>query len=204
MLDSERRDPLLYHITHLDNLPAIAQQGGLWAKAHLPADALQADLADPNIQDRRHSFLVPGTEGRCLHDYVPFYFCPKSPMLYRRKEHQREIVYLVSRPSHCVAQRLEWLFTDSHAVTALARYSRDLADLVRLDWLAIESGVWGGSANQEVRRRKQAEWLVYRFVPLDAIAGLAALTPEASRQASECLQREGISKTCITMPSWYY
>ncbi|MCB9495966.1 MAG: DUF4433 domain-containing protein [Fibrobacteria bacterium] len=197
-------DPLLYHITHLDNLPAIVRQGGLWAKGHLPEGLQQTDLADPNIQDRRHALPVPGANGRCLHDYVPFYFCPKSPMLYRRRDHQRRIVYLVTRPSLCVAQGLDWVFTDSHAVTMLARFTRNRSDLERLDWDAIHSDSWGGEENQEIRRCKQAEWLVYRFVPLGVIAGLAAMTPEATDHASNCLQVEGVQVACKTMRSWYF
>lgn len=200
----ETPDLLLYHITHLDNLSAIARQGGLWAKGHLPEGSQQTDLADPNIQDRRHAFPVPGGNGRCLHDYVPFYFCPKSPMLFRRKDHQREIVYLVTRPSLCVAQGLEWVFTDSHAVTMLAHFIRDLSDLDRLDWKSIRSDYWGGDENQETRRRKQAEWLVYRFVPLEAIVGLAAMTAEATDLASNCLQEAGIPVACKIMRSWYF
>lgn len=200
----ERGDPLLYHITHLDNLPAIARHGGLWAKAHLPEGSLQADLAHQNIQDRRHAFVVPGSERRTLHDFVPFYFCPKSPMLFRRREHQESIVYLVSRPSQCQDSGLDWIFTDSHAVTMLARYSRDPGDLSRLDWEAIQSDSWGGAENQEIRRRKQAEWLVYRFVPLGAIRGLAAMTPESKSNAESILKQAGISLACKTVRSWYF
>lgn len=204
MPEFDPRDPLLYHITHLDNLPAIVRQGGLWAKGHLPEGAQQTDLADSKIQDRRHAFPVPGANGRCLHDYVPFYFCPKSPMLFRRKDLQREIVYLVTRPSLCVAQGLEWVFTDSHAVTMLARFTRNLSDLERLDWDAIRSDFWGGEANQEIRRRKQAEWLVFRFVPLAAIVELAAMVPETTDRVSNCLQAAGIPVSCKTMRSWYF
>lgn len=204
MADFDSRDPLLYHITHLDNLPAIARHGGLWAKAHLPEGSLQADLAHQNIQDRRHAFVVPGTDGQCLHDFVPFYFCSKSPMLFRRREHQEKIVYLVSRPSRCLDLGLDWMFTDSHAVTVLARYTRNLADLALLDWEAIGSDSWGGESNQEIRRRKQAEWLVHRFVPLQAITGLATMTPESTKKASDCLQGAGFTLACKTVRSWYF
>ena len=40
------------------------------------------DIAYQGIQDRRATTRVPcGAEG-VLHDYVPFYFAPRSPMLY--------------------------------------------------------------------------------------------------------------------------
>lgn len=40
------------------------------------------NIAHQNIQDRRAYRQVPFDPGGVLHDYVPFYFAPRSPMLY--------------------------------------------------------------------------------------------------------------------------
>ena len=40
------------------------------------------NIAYESIQDRRSIKSVPCGVGGSLHDYVPFYFAPRSPMLY--------------------------------------------------------------------------------------------------------------------------
>ena len=77
-------DPvLLYHITHLDNLPGILRTGCLHCHRQLhQAGQHPVNIAYQGIQDRRASTRVPCGPGGVLHDYVPFYFAPRSPMLY--------------------------------------------------------------------------------------------------------------------------
>ena len=70
----------LYHITHIDNLTAIVREGGLLA--HNGVDDAYTDIAHQTIQIRRNNTPVPCMPGGQLHDYVPFYFCRRSPMLY--------------------------------------------------------------------------------------------------------------------------
>ena len=43
------------------------------------------DIAHQNIQTRRSTTEVPVPPCRMLHDYVPCYFAPRSPMLYAIK-----------------------------------------------------------------------------------------------------------------------
>lgn len=79
LLDSVR----LYHITHIDNLAAILQQGCLHCHRHLARLRFHpVNIAYQSIQDRRASTFVHCGPGGVLHDYVPFYFAPRSPMLY--------------------------------------------------------------------------------------------------------------------------
>ncbi len=77
-------DPPLYHLTHGRNLESIIALDGLRSKATLDA-ANQAyeDVAEPAIQQRRQQVEVPCGPGGLAHDYVPFSFAPRSPMLYR-------------------------------------------------------------------------------------------------------------------------
>ncbi len=73
----------IYHITHIRNLQSILQSGGLIANSRLKQQQTNyQDIAHGHIQDRRALTRVPCSAGGCLHDYVPFYFAPRSPMLY--------------------------------------------------------------------------------------------------------------------------
>jgi len=74
----------VYHVTHVSNLPGMLADGGLTCVAKLRQRGASAyrDIAYPHIQDRRANKGVPCGPGGTLADYVPFYFAPRSPMLY--------------------------------------------------------------------------------------------------------------------------
>ena len=77
------RPCLLYHFVHLDTLPAVLAAGELLSTRQLAEQGKRParDIASGSLQSRRGRTLVP--LGGTLHDYVPFYFAPRSPMLYR-------------------------------------------------------------------------------------------------------------------------
>ncbi len=64
---------LLYHITHIDNMPSILQHG-LLPRAEVQAQGLHfTDIADPEILSKRQAY------NRALSQYVLFHFYPKNP-----------------------------------------------------------------------------------------------------------------------------
>ena len=73
--------PKLYHITHVDFLPAIIRDGCLYSEASLKARAMTPpEVGMSHIKERRFRIDLPchkGT-GHVVADYVPFYFCPRS------------------------------------------------------------------------------------------------------------------------------
>lgn len=72
----------IYHITHIRNLPSILEAGGLISSSRLQQQGIiYVDIAYQSIQNRRANTRVPCGAGGVLHDYVPFYFAPRSPML---------------------------------------------------------------------------------------------------------------------------
>jgi hypothetical protein len=78
------KHPKLYHITHVDNLAAIAKEGVLVSDAAMIARGGPSQpIGMSAIKRRRVEELEvschPGTK---VGDYVPFYFCPRSVMLY--------------------------------------------------------------------------------------------------------------------------
>ncbi|HKJ33293.1 MAG TPA: DarT ssDNA thymidine ADP-ribosyltransferase family protein, partial [Balneolales bacterium] len=74
----------LYHMTHLANLNGILEKGLLsHNKAHKKG-LLAQDISDSTVNNRRVK----------IHNYVPLYFNPKNPMLYRRRNIQDELVIL--------------------------------------------------------------------------------------------------------------
>ncbi len=76
--------PKIYHITHVSNLPSIVADGELLSDAAMAARGgpLQAIGMDSIKRRRIHELEVPCHPDTRVGDYVPFYFCPRSVMLY--------------------------------------------------------------------------------------------------------------------------
>jgi hypothetical protein len=76
------RDPkqvLIYHITHIDNLPGILKDGGLHSDAAMAARDPKL-IGYTEIKKRRlNEIHVPCCGYHYVGDFVPFYFCPRSP-----------------------------------------------------------------------------------------------------------------------------
>ncbi|WP_337175414.1 DUF4433 domain-containing protein [Paludisphaera sp.] len=76
--------PQVYHITHGKHLGRIIADGGLWSDAEILAlGGPEMPIGMAKIKKRRLEQQVvhchPGTK---VGQYVPFYFCPRSVMLY--------------------------------------------------------------------------------------------------------------------------
>lgn len=87
-------------------------------------------IAHQTIQDRRAYTQVPCGPGGCLHDYVPFYFGARSPMLYAIKsgnvegyeQGQEAVVYLVSTAQKVSGAGLGHVFTDGHGIMGFTAF----------------------------------------------------------------------------------
>lgn len=127
------------------------------------------------IKDRRlrsHLTSHPDlTVGSC----VPFYFCPRSVMLYLLHKGNREgvtyrggqqqIVHLVADVPRTVAWAngagLRWAFTLSNAGSGYFRSRSDLAHLSEINWNAVNADTWSGiGVSRDIKEGKQAEFLV--------------------------------------------
>ena len=124
----------LYHITHLDNLPSMIESRALLSINELGNRKVGfTSVAYEAIQDQRSDTAVPCGEGGPLHDYIPFSFAPRSPMLcaisYGRVPscpNQDEVVHLVSVAEEIEEAGLGFTFTDGHAIVAFSQFYDDL------------------------------------------------------------------------------
>src|SRR3954447_8446528 len=123
--------PTIYHITHGRNLARIIADGCLWSDAEIIArGGPAAGIGMSHIKKRRLEELDvtchPGTK---VGQFVPFYFCPRSVMLYilhkgnspdlNYKEGQRPIVHLEADFHEVVdwarTEGRPWAFTNGNA-----------------------------------------------------------------------------------------
>lgn len=209
------RTTLIYHITHKDNLEKIIERGSLVAQSEMAKDLIPyCNIAHSTIQDRRAQTPVPCGPGGYLHDYVPFYFAPRSPMLYaihcgnveNCTAGQADIVYLVSIAERVAASELEFVFTDGHGIMALSDFYDDLEDFDAIDWNVMEKKYWADTDDDPDRkRRRQAEFLVYKEFPWDRIEMIVVMNREIKTQVQGVISKDPLRQPPIkTKPDWYY
>jgi len=201
-------NPSLYHITHGKNLTSILEHGLLSLTLMHTQGRAFSDLSFAHIQDRRARKTVSVGLGGVLHDYVPFHFCPRSPMLGAKHiavdVKQEHILTLRTDLAAVQAAQVTFVFTDGHPTMAFSDFYEDPTDFVRLDWNAIESRSWGGEANQDRRRRKEAEFLVYQCLPTSAFLEIGVLTSRVAERVQQIVHKAGLKVPVNVQANWYF
>ena len=163
---------LIYHITDVENLAGIVQEQGLHSDAVMVKRNPEIIGYDHIKKRRLKEIPIPCRGWRYVGDFVPFYFCPRSPMLFtinkgntgRPAGCQRTIVHLVSSVAAAIATGKDWAISDGNAGAFHTTFSANIDALDRLDWPAIRATQWAGMQHQ-----KAAEFLVADFFPWTAI-----------------------------------
>ena len=200
-------DPTIFHITHVDNLPGILREGGLWGERHCIARQVgNTNIGHTHIKRRRLARLVTTRAGGTLGDYVPFNFCPRSVMLFAvHKGHpdytggQENIVHLVSTISRAIASGRRWAFTDRHAELAHALHFDELGKLTEVPWHVMGERYWSA-----VKEERQAEFLVREFFPWSAVLEVAVMTPAVAQRVQAILDPTSKNPPVAVRSEWYY
>lgn len=152
------------------------------------------------------------SNGKRLGEYIPFYFAVRTPMLYVIQKGfnfvdptpAKNIVYCVSTIAKILYYNLDFVFTDGHAVDSLSSLFMpekiyDIDSL--LDDKAIKAKYWKDEQDLDLKRRKEAEFLVLKDVPRDAILGFVVYNEEAKKQ----LLTFGVSEKKVHInPNYYF
>ena len=209
------RPRLVYHFTHIDNLVSIAEHGLTSDRATQTQRTDFVEVGNQEIKEQRRRRTVPVPPGGSVGDYVPFYFAPRSPMLYaiHRKnvptyqDGQDSLIYLVTRVDRLVELDLTFVITDRNAALGFARFSNDLGELDRLiDWDLMAGSAWFNTDDEPDRlERRMAELLVHRQVPWSAFVGIATRTSERARQVESLLASVNTEINLVKpRPDWYF
>jgi hypothetical protein len=207
--------PDIYHITHYANLPNIIAQNGLWSDVDCQRlDIGGRTIGHSHIKQRRAEYVVPLPPYGTVGDYVPFYFAPRSPMLYAIHKRntlyqggQEPVIHLVSSTSAVANHnpQLEWLFTDGHAVIDLSTYYNDLNDLNEIDWGIMQAKYWADTLQDGDReRRRQAEFLVRRFFPFTLLSEIGVINQTVAQHVQGLLTGASHVPRVVVHPNWYY
>jgi hypothetical protein len=203
---------LIFRIVHRDNLPWILEHG-LHCRSSEVFDPNYRNIGNPDLISKRHHRTVPIPPGGTLSDYVPFYFTPFSIMLYNIKTGwgglpqvpDEEIVILASS-LHTLGERgIPFVFTNQHAYPVMAEYFSDPQRLDRIDWGILRNRDFKHDPEDPGKKeRYQAEALVHRHLPVDALHGIGCYTEEVKAWLDSELRARGIKLQTIVRPGWYF
>jgi hypothetical protein len=205
----------LYHITHIRNLESIIEKGGIMCDSSMNDNHIEhVGIAHKHIKERRARKRVPIDPGGTLADYVPFYFAPRSPMLYAihtgfvegYSEGQGAILHLVTSVETIVANKLSFVFTDGHAEMAFSRFFHALEYLDKVDWTIMKADYWNDTEQDNDRkRRRQAEFLVHDFFPWKLFKEIGVINDTVAEKIEVVLSSFNRKSPVVTVQrKWYY
>lgn len=202
---------LIYHITDVSNLTNIIAAEGLHSEANLQLAGVQPTvIGHSNIKRRRlQEITVPCCGNRFVGEFVPFYFCPRSPMLFtinrgntgRTPGCQSQIVHLVSSVEIAMGLGRKWAFSDGNAGAYLTDFFAGVADLAQLDWGIIGSTDWAGEFRRD---KKAAEFLVADFFPWTAVRAIGCYNSATSQEVTRLLRGQLHTPQVRVRTDWYY
>jgi hypothetical protein len=180
---------LIFRITHIRNLPWIFRNG-LCCSNHPNHDPQFHRIGHQQLIEARAERPVPVEPGGVLADYVPFYFTPFSPMLLNivtgrnvLARPKSDLVVMVSSLHRAHQLECRFVIADRHAYLRNARFTNELgrlADWVPWDLLRARD-FSRDPENPDKTERYQAEALMHRYLPVDALLGLVVYNQESKR-----------------------
>lgn len=196
-----------FRITHIDNIPHIIKYGLVRSESPYRNDHF-VNIGDTQIIQLREDKYV----GDCkVSDCIPFYFGPRSPMLYVIQHgyngvphvDPEKIVYCVIKLEDLVTHNINCIFTDGHALSKLTIfYGKD--DLKRINDIVsyedVYSVQWNSEVDIDLKRRKEAELLVNSDLPPLFICGYVVY----NEKARNVLKGMGVNDDKIVVSSSYY
>jgi hypothetical protein len=207
----------IYHITHVDNLAAIAQAGRLLSDSRMMAsDSGCTVVGMSDIKRRRlEGIEVACHRGTRVGDYVPFYFCPRSIMLYilhmgnhpslTYRGGQRPIIHLQADLHEAIRWASEngrqWAISDRNAGTYVVEFYNDLAGLDNVDWQAVGSTDF---RDPVVKEGKQAEFLMHDWFPWELIERIGVIDLQRNAQAEQAIGSADHKPLVMVERGWYY
>lgn len=207
--------PKIYHIAHVDRLQSIMEHEFVWCDAEVVRRMPPGTTIGMNsIKQRRLSeLLLSSHTGLHVGDCVPFYFCPRSVMLYliyqgnhsemTYRGGQGPIVHLEADLNAVVAwanaQDLRWAFTLSNAGSYFFEDRCDLTRLNEINWTAVQARDW-----RMHKEGKQAEFLLEQRFPWHLVERIGVHSAAVYGQIVNAFPAHERRPPVEVRPDWYY
>lgn len=212
--------PKIYHILHVDRLASVLADGWLWSDAVVQQRASSGTaIGLSTIKARRLQSALNShptlTVGQC----VPFYFCPRSIMLFllhrgnddglSYRGGQEPIVHLEGDLHASIRwaeeRKRKWAFTLSNAGS---NYFDDRASIDRLgevNWEAVGANRWSGNGvDPSIKEGKQAEFLMEESFPWSLVERIGVSSRSVYSQVAQQLNGQVHHPRLEILREWYY
>ena len=206
--------PNIYHIVHVDRLASIVTDGCLWSDVEQQQRMRPGTTIGMNeIKQRRLTIPIRCRPGLRVGECVPFYFCPRSIMLYviHKANHARlqyrggqgPIVHLEAELHEAVnwaeLKGHQWAFTLSNAGSSYFEDRCELAQLDEINWVAIQANNW-----RNCQEDKQAEFLVERSFPWTLIRRVGVHNQVTYDKVMQAMRSIDQPPAVSVERGWYY
>lgn len=156
---------LLYHITHIDNMPSILKHG-LMPRSEMRQRGFDfTDIADPEILNKRESYK------QTLSQYVLFHFYARNPFdgaVCKKYGSENMVIITISRALH---QENEFLIIPSHP---LDKESPDIypydEGFEKIQWDILDRETGRDYRDPEIRKACMAECVMPYVIPPQAFS----------------------------------
>lgn len=174
---------LLYHITHLNNMPSIFKHG-LLSRSQLRQNSNLnfVDIADQEILAKRENYGDP------LSQYVLFHFYPKNPFDFAvcHENHSENMVLITIRRSLCIS-RNSFFIIPSHPLDI---YQPEIypyeKGITKIRWDILDEESARDYDNAEIRKACMAECITSNTVPVKDFAYLYVYDKKAKEKLQNC------------------
>ena len=210
-------NPKIFHIVHVDHLASIINDGGLFSDTIVSSrtDNYGTSIAMNHIKAGRRKKVIGGTSKGTVGEHVPFYFRPRSMMLYiiykgnhldtTYRDGQKHVVHLVSDMDRAIewaeAHGKDWVFSDRNASAGFAQFYANKKDLKELRWDLIPLRDF---QTQQVREAMQSEFLVGDNFDWELITGIAVYDETTKRKVEAILENVKHKPIVKVVKEWYY
>jgi hypothetical protein len=203
--------PLIYHFTDIANLRGILEVGAL--QCHRDART-EVEVGNVGIKASRKNRRVSCGPGGMVSDYVPFYFAPRSPMMYTIMRGSVEgvsadisrLIYFVSGTEAVYDAGLDCVYTDGNAAVLISEFRDDPALLgSHVDLPLMKERMWSSTVEDPDRmRRRMAEFLVHQRLPMELVAGIGVYGARMSASVTSLAKTMGWDVKIVIRPGWYF
>lgn len=207
--------PKIYHIVHVDNLASICGDGCLWSDSVMVQRQGGTVIGMGSIKQRRLALPVSCHPQTFVGEYVPFYFCPRSIMLFvihcanhpelAYRGGQQPIIHLQADLSQVVqwaeANGRRWAFSLSNAGAVYTQFRSELAQLDEINWDAVAARDFRPA---DVKEAKQAEFLVQQSLPWHLVERIGVHSQGIAQRVYAAMNGAGHRPSVEIRREWYY
>lgn len=202
----------IFRITHRKNIEWILDNGLHCANSKV-IDPNFVSIGNKDLIDKRARCKIDTGPGGTISDYVSFYFTPRSPMMYNIKtgyngitqQQNSDIVILISSLPKLKENDVQYVFSDRHAKLETVTFYTNQDDLAKIDWQILQKSDFSRDNNDLGKiERYQAEALVHKHVPIQALISIACYDRPAIGKLEDAIKDRDLSLALYVEREYYF